>query len=74
LAAPHVVRNLGQVLYRDLIVLSSLCGAVLLLASDIVARSIIGPQELPLGLVTALLGGLYLLWLMNTQPLGVSQD
>jgi len=39
-----------------------------------VARSIIGPQELPLGLVTALLGGLYLLWLMNTQPLGVSQD
>jgi len=74
LAAPHVVRNLGQVLYRDLIVLSSLCGAVLLLASDIVARSIIGPQELPLGLVTALLGGFYLLWLMNAQTLGVSQD
>jgi len=74
LAAPHVVRNLGQVLYRDLIVLSSLCGAVLLLGSDIVARSIIGPQELPLGLVTALLGGLYLLWVMNDHAIGVSGE
>jgi iron complex transport system permease protein len=74
LAAPHLVRNLGQVLYRHLIILSSLCGAVLLLASDILARSIIGPQELPLGLVTALLGGLYLLWLMNAQPMDVAQE
>jgi iron complex transport system permease protein len=74
LAAPHVVKNLGHVLHRHLILLSACCGALLLLASDILARFIWRPQELPLGLVTAFLGGLYLLWLMNAQPVIASED
>jgi iron complex transport system permease protein len=39
-------------------------GGVLLLVADILARSVIAPQELPVGVLTAVLGGGYLLWLM----------
>jgi iron complex transport system permease protein len=37
----------------------------LLLAADVLARGLIAPQELPVGLITALLGGVYLLVLMQ---------
>ena len=42
-----------------------IAGAVLLLAADLLARWLIAPQELPVGALTALLGGSYLLWLMH---------
>ena len=45
--------------------LASLMGAVLLTAADILARGLIAPQELPVGVLTAVLGGTYLLWLMR---------
>ena len=45
--------------------LSSLVGGVLLTAADILARGLIAPQELPVGVLTAVLGGGYLLWLMH---------
>jgi iron complex transport system permease protein len=48
-----------------LIVLSALMGAVLLLAADTLARWLIAPQELPVGVLTAVLGGGYLLYLMH---------
>jgi iron complex transport system permease protein len=44
--------------------LSALMGGLLLLAADISARSVMAPQELPVGVLTAVLGGGYLLWLM----------
>jgi iron complex transport system permease protein len=44
-------------------------GGVLLLLADILARSLIAPQELPVGVLTAVLGGGYLLWLMRKQTL-----
>jgi iron complex transport system permease protein len=40
-------------------------GAALLLAADTLARGLIAPQELPVGVLTAVLGGGYLLWLMH---------
>ncbi len=46
-------------------VLSSLMGGVLLMAADLLARWLIAPQELPVGVLTAVLGGGYLLWLMH---------
>jgi iron complex transport system permease protein len=67
LAAPHAVRALGPLRHRALLGLSALMGAVLLTAADVLARSLIAPQELALGIVTALLGGAYLLWLMGRQ-------
>jgi iron complex transport system permease protein len=69
LAAPHLVRSVLSTSYRWLIVLASLMGAVLLMAADVLARWLIAPQELPVGLVTAVLGGAYLLWLMHRNTL-----
>ena len=65
LAAPHLARSLVKTTHGRLIVLSSLVGAVLLVAADILARWLISPQELPVGVLTAVLGGGYLLWLMH---------
>ncbi|WP_027015918.1 iron chelate uptake ABC transporter family permease subunit [Comamonas composti] len=65
LAAPHLVRSLVQALHRWLLVLSAAMGAVLLLGADLLARWLIAPQELPVGVLTAVLGGSYLLWLMH---------
>jgi iron complex transport system permease protein len=49
--------------------LSALTGGVLLLAADVLARWLLAPQELPVGVLTAVLGGGYLLWLMHRRPL-----
>jgi iron complex transport system permease protein len=65
LASPHLVRSMVKTTHRYLVVLSSLMGAVLLLAADTLARWLIAPQELPVGVLTAVLGGGYLLWLMH---------
>ncbi|MDH5708276.1 MAG: iron ABC transporter permease [Hylemonella sp.] len=65
LAAPHLVRSVVKTTHGRLIVLASLMGGVLLTAADILARGVIAPQELPVGVLTAVLGGGYLLWLMH---------
>jgi iron complex transport system permease protein len=65
LAAPHLVRSVVKTTHGRLIVLSSLMGAVLLAAADVMARWLMAPQELPVGVLTAVLGGGYLLWLMH---------
>ena len=65
LAALHLARSVVKTTHGRLIVLSSLVGAVLLVAADILARWLIAPQELPVGVLTAVLGGGYLLWLMH---------
>ena len=67
LAAPHLVRSLVKTTPGRLIGLASLTGAVLLLAADLLARSVLAPRELPVGVLTAVLGGAYLLWLMHRQ-------
>jgi iron complex transport system permease protein len=41
----------------------------MLLAADILARGLMAPQELPVGLLTAVVGGGYLLWLMQRGPM-----
>ena len=65
LAAPHLVRSVVKTTHGRLIVLASLMGAVLLTAADTLARWLVAPQELPVGVLTAVLGGGYLLWLMH---------
>ena len=67
LAAPHLVRSVVKTTHGRLIGLASLMGAVLLTAADILARGLVAPQELPVGVLTAVLGGGYLLWLMHRQ-------
>jgi iron complex transport system permease protein len=70
LAAPHLVRSIVQTTHARLILLSSLAGGVLLTAADTLARGLIAPQELPVGVLTAVLGGGYLLWLMHQRTGG----
>ena len=70
LAAPHVVRGLVRVTHGPLLLLSALTGGLLLAVADIVARLLIAPQELPVGVLTAVLGGSYLLWLMYRRTHG----
>jgi iron complex transport system permease protein len=65
LVAPHIVRRMVVVTHGPLLLLSALAGGVLLLAADVAARSLLAPQELPVGLLTAVLGGLYLLQLLR---------
>ena len=69
LVAPHLVRGLIRTTHRWLLPLSGLTGGILLLAADIAARWLIAPEELPVGVLTAVLGGAYLLWLMHRKPL-----
>lgn len=69
LAAPHLVRSLVKVTHNWLILLSSLMGALLLLTADLGARILIAPEELPVGVLTAVIGGVYLLCLMYSHNL-----
>lgn len=68
LVAPHLVRAAVRPTHRWLLPLAALAGGVLLLAADVMARWLIAPQELPVGVLTAVLGGGYLLWLMHRRP------
>ncbi|WP_068785753.1 FecCD family ABC transporter permease [Paenibacillus phocaensis] len=63
LVVPHLMRALVGNDYRWLIPYSLLGGAVLLLGSDVFARLIILPEELPLGVVTALIGGPFFVYI-----------
>ena len=65
LAAPHVVRAMVRATHRWTVVLASLTGGLLLLLADLLARGLIAPQEMPVGVLTAVLGGGYLLWRMS---------
>jgi iron complex transport system permease protein len=62
LVAPHAARRLVGQPHRHLIALAALLGALLVIAADAVARTAFAPRELPVGLVTASLGGPMFLW------------
>jgi iron complex transport system permease protein len=53
---PHIVRLLIGPDHRYLLPASALAGAILLVCADIVARTVIAPTELPVGIVTACIG------------------
>ncbi len=57
LIAPHLARSLVGANHKNVIPISMLMGAVLLLAADDLARTIMAPVEMPVGIFTALLGG-----------------
>jgi iron complex transport system permease protein len=69
LAAPHLVRAIMHARHAWLLPLASLMGALLLSLADLLARGLVAPQELPVGVLTAILGGGYLMWLMNRRGL-----
>lgn len=65
LVAPHLARLLVGANHTRLVPASALLGALLLVLADSAARSVIAPLELPVGILTAVLGGPFFLWLLH---------
>ncbi|WP_448495273.1 FecCD family ABC transporter permease [Mycolicibacterium boenickei] len=65
LIMPHVVRLLVGADHRRALPAAALLGAAFLVLCDIVARTVAAPEELPVGILTALVGGPFFLWLMR---------
>ncbi len=65
LVVPHLVRMLGGVAHQYVVPSAGLLGAILTVMADLLARTLVVPAELPVGLVTSALGGPFFLWLMT---------
>lgn len=65
LVAPHIVRLVCGPDHRIVIPGAALVGATLLLAADLAGRTVVAPAELPIGIVTALVGAPFFLWLLR---------
>lgn len=70
LVVPHLLRLVLGPDHRGLLPGSALLGACLLVIADLAARSLVAPAELPVGILTALLGAPFFLWLMLRQRRG----
>jgi iron complex transport system permease protein len=64
LMIPHICRRLVGAHHRALVPASALMGGILLVACDTLARTVIFPAEMPIGIITALLGAPFFLWLL----------
>lgn len=64
LVVPHLIRLVAGPDHRLLLPASALLGASLLLAADLLARTVVLPAELPIGVVTSCVGGPFFLWLL----------
>jgi iron complex transport system permease protein len=62
--APNLGRRLARTSGAGKVAAAAVMGALLILGADIIARRIAEPAELPVGIVTILLGGPYFLWLL----------
>ncbi|MEA4909530.1 MAG: iron ABC transporter permease [Anaerolineaceae bacterium] len=65
LIVPHLIRLLWGGDYRRLLPLAVLNGATFLLVADILARILMAPQEIPVGIITALGGAPFFLWILR---------
>jgi iron complex transport system permease protein len=71
LIVPHILRLLVGPDHRILLPVSALGGALLMVLADLAARTVVSPGELPLGVVTAVLGGPFFLYLLRRSRRGV---
>ena len=66
IVVPHVVRRLAGPSYRLVLPLSLLTGAGFLVLADTLARTVVSPAELPIGVVTALVGSPVFVWILRS--------
>jgi iron complex transport system permease protein len=64
LMIPHLSRRLAGELHRHLLIVCAVFGAAVTLASDLLARVLLPPQELPIGIVTSSVGALFVVWML----------
>ncbi|HJW89646.1 MAG TPA: iron chelate uptake ABC transporter family permease subunit, partial [Anaerolineales bacterium] len=74
LIVPHLARLLWGPDYRRLLPLSILGGAITLLVADMLARVVLAPQELPVGVITALAGAPFFLWVLRRSNRALVRD
>jgi len=67
LMVPHLVRLVAGADHRRLLPATALTGAIFLIWADVLARTIVAPEELPIGIVTAFAGSPFFLWLMRSR-------
>jgi iron complex transport system permease protein len=65
LMVPHIARMLVGGDYQKLIPVSALLGGLFVLWADIAARTIMAPEDMPIGIVTGLVGGCFFVWLLK---------
>lgn len=67
---PHTLRLIFGISYRKLLPLSIIYGGVFLVLADVLARTVLAPQEIPIGVVTALLGAPFFLFVLGSSRSG----
>lgn len=67
LVGPHLARRIVGAGHRALLPVAVLAGAVLVVGADAVGRWLLAPNEIPVGIVTALVGAPYVVWLLRRQ-------
>ncbi|MFJ6577852.1 FecCD family ABC transporter permease [Streptomyces sp. NPDC004290] len=72
LMAPHAARLAVGAPHRRLLPVAALGGALALVLADLAARTVAAPQDIPVGVLTALTGGPFFLWLMRRRPEGAA--
>ena len=65
LMVPHIARILVGGDYNRVLPASALIGAIFLLWADIAARTVMAPEDMPIGIVTGLIGGIFFVWLLG---------
>ncbi|MGL4773395.1 MAG: FecCD family ABC transporter permease [Clostridium sp.] len=65
LIVPHISRSLVGSDHKKLIIVSSLIGAIFLIICDVIARGLVPPIEIPIGIITSLIGGPFFLYLIS---------
>lgn len=66
LMVPHIVRRFSGASHRRLLPATLFCGAAFLALCDTIARTVFRPAEIPVGVITALVGGPGLIWILRT--------
>lgn len=67
LMVPHIARLFVGGNYTRVLPASALLGAVFLIWADIISRTIMSPDDMPIGIVTGLIGGFFFIWLLRNQ-------
>lgn len=67
LVVPHIARMLVGTDHRRVLPTAALLGAIFLVWVDVVARMLFAPIEIPVGVITAVLGGPFFIWMLATQ-------
>lgn len=74
LVVPHLARRLVGGAHRAVVPVSALLGGILLCWADIGSRTLLAPQELPIGIITAIVGAPFLLFLVHRMHKGIDAD